>query len=528
MKIAIVGFGPRGLAAAETLADLTKFPIDIDVFDPSAKPAAGLNFAPDETHHCLLNLPKREINLPHLCGFPDFQDWTYIEDHDDYPARAELGRYLQARLDHLIDHYDGAINTHQSRILDMSQDLNGAGLENWSLRADDGRSHGPYAHVLLTMGQPATAADKQWQTWQNHAENNALIAIQAYPTAALRQAAPEWDGKTVAIRGLALTTLDVLALLTLGQGGKMQGEDYIPSGKEPARILPFSLDGLPPAPKPIASEEPRYTLDDNEAIALEVALTEALGLDADAAIKRLSTALIAPAARITGQDPREWLMQERLQPGTQRGDDPLDALKTGIAMSLGEMRPDPGYAIGQIWRKWQNPLRDIFRKTASPAATRLAIVGFDNTLKRYSYGPPLKNARLLLALIRANLVQMTIANEPDIQLTDDGWQFDNKVIAQGVIDAVLPSPQLQHITDPLISALREAGQLTALAQGSGVHISPDGAVLSEHGTKVRGLSLLGRLGEGSTIAADSIHDCFGSRTRAWAASVTRSMERLEV
>ena len=72
--------------------------------------------------------------------------------------------------------------------------------------------------------------------------------------------------------------------------------------------------------------------------------------------------------------------------------------------------------------------------------------------------------------------------------------------------------------------IKQAERLTAVSDGSGAHVSADGGLVDATGVAVRGLGLLGRITEGSTIATDSIHDCFGPATRAWASSVAASLE----
>ncbi len=517
MKIAIIGFGPRGLAAAETLLAEAHGPIDIDIFDPCPWPAAGPNFAPDEARTCLLNLPLREIDLPDPGSFefPRFDRWLDHPDPDHYPPRADLGAYLTARFEALRTAHPGTLTVRHEAVT-AARSADGG----WLLTTSKQR-HGPYDEVLLSPGQPQTAPGNQMSRWRSHASVHKLPLFDAYPTSNLRSAAGGWTQRTVAIRGLGLSSLDVIALLTLDQGGRMGDGVYHPSGREPARILPFSLDGLPPAPKPVMGEDSRYDLRDDEVTALQTALVEALQMDPEDGLCHLTDALIDPARRITGADAKDWLNAERDAPGSQDDSDPLTALDDGIAMARGKIAPSIGYAIGQIWRRWQSELRDTFRKTASRGDTRLAVLGFDNGLKRYSYGPPVQSAELLRALIAADIVALTIADDPDIEMQPDGWRMDDKTTAHVMIDGVLPSPDLAGLTDPLITMLSDAEVLTSVADGGGAHVNTEARVIDATGVTVPGLSLLGRLTEGSTIATDSIHDCFGPATRAWAQSVAR-------
>ena len=88
-------------------------------------------------------------------------------------------------------------------------------------------------------------------------------------------------------------------------------------------------------------------------------------------------------------------------------------------------------------------------------------IGFDEGLKRYSYGPPVASARELLALIEAGIVDLRAVEDPDIRLVADGWQLaegDARMRAPVMVDAVLPSPSLEGAADPILSrCARQAG-----------------------------------------------------------------------
>jgi len=53
----------------------------------------------------------------------------------------------------------------------------------------------------------------------------------------------------------------------------------------------------------------------------------------------------------------------------------------------------------------------------------------------------------------------------------------------------------------------------------GARCGADAVLVREDGTPVQGLGLAGRLSNGSSIASDSIHDCFGDIADRWAATV---------
>lgn len=205
-----------------------------------AHPGAGPNFSPMESPLCLLNTPLRDIDIapPEGARVGRFDLWLDSPaDPDSYPARAEIGGYLQARFEDLRARGRLDIALHRRAITGLRREDAG-----WALRSDRGW-HGPYAAVLIAPGQPAVECDAQWLQWQGHAARGHGTVAQAYPARELVAAAAGWQGRTVAIRGMGLSAFDVLRALTVAQGGAFFDGQYLPSGREPARILPFSLDG---------------------------------------------------------------------------------------------------------------------------------------------------------------------------------------------------------------------------------------------------------------------------------------------
>ncbi|MBK4215332.1 FAD/NAD(P)-binding protein [Paracoccus caeni] len=519
ISIAVIGAGPRALGALEALARRLKHsdhPVGIDIFDPDSDPGAGPNFMPDDSPLMLLNLPLRNLDLGQASAFPDLTDWLApaLASPERYPPRAEIGSYLAARFNALA-----TTSLHLRVIRNRATALHRVG-NRWHIEA--GRIHGPYDEVLLTQGQPESLPDDQLRGWQDHAATSPAELLNAYPGTRLLDAAQNWAGRVVAIRGLGLSTLDVMRLMTIGLGGRFKDGRYHPSGREPSRIIPFSPDGQPPIPKPAnAALDALFEPTEAETAAFRDALQTAIRGGSDDATNRLCAAFVTPATRIlrqTGGDVdalHDWLETEKTDPGTQDSRDTASALRSGLAEANGTAPPSPGYVTGQLMRKWQNELRKGFNPARIAPETAKAIIGFDEGLKRYSYGPPVESAAELLTLIEAGLVQPRIAGEDDVTTTPDGWQLDrdDPDSATGImVDAVLPSPDLAKVSDPLLAGLLKKGHIKPFADGLGARTDADGRVAP-------GLSLLGRMAIGSVIAVDSLHDCFGATADRWAKAV---------
>ncbi|QFT59387.1 hypothetical protein FIU94_11180 [Sulfitobacter sp. THAF37] len=530
-KIAIIGLGPRGLGALEALADCATargVRVEVDIFDIYPEPGAGPNFDPREPRHCLLNTPLREIDLrrPEALDFAPFAQWLGRRiGEDDFPPRAELGQYLEQRFAKLKDAATTLKIRHYPQQVESLQ-RDGA---TWHVRAGSS-THGPYAEILMVPGQPPTRPDDQLAEWKAHAADHGGTLAAAYPARLLEKAADEWSGQAVAIRGFALSSFDVIRVLTVGQGGRFIGGQYVASGREPACIVPFSIDGKPPYPKPATGEiDVRYEPTPDETGVFRKAVSKASTGTAEAAQAHLTGALASPVSRILATFGTEdshsavcdWLGREWSDPGCQEDASALEVLMNGVAMAEGVSPPSIGYGVGQLWRKWQDPLRQAYNPTDTPPATAAAIVGFDEGLKRYSYGPPVSACRELMALMDAGIVSTEWARDPDISPIDTGWQLkvrDRSVTATVMIDAVLPPPVPQRVESALICGLIADGNLTTL-EDLGAHTASDGRLIGDDGKPVQGLSLLGRLALGSVIAADSLHDCFGASSERWARGV---------
>jgi uncharacterized NAD(P)/FAD-binding protein YdhS len=539
LRVAVVGGGPRGLAAGEALADRAPAGarLHLTVFEPHPCPGAGPHHDPGQTGLNRLNIPLRAIDLPVRAGAAvgGFADWAAEAlpgcGPDDFPPRAALGRYLGARWRELAE--GAAVELVAAAVTGAERVAGG-----WMLVADGAR-HGPFDEAVLCLGHQEVEPDPQLRRWSDHAAGCGAVLMHVYPSDALMAAAQGWQGRTVAIRGLALSMIDAMRALTEGLGGRFerdaQGLRYRPSGREPARLLPFSLDGIPPAPKPAtAALDAEYDVGPAEEARFEAALASALRLGPDAALEAVCAALAPVAGAVLGRfgvaeaeaAVERWLAVERDDPEKHAGRDlpPAEILAATRAMAQGRRAPSPGYAVGQVWRKLQNPLRRAFNPAAVAPETAAALIGFDEGLKRYSYGPPVSAAEEMLALIAAGLLDLRAVDDPDVELVDGGWRLsaeEGEAAATVMLDAVLAPPDLARVAAPLVAGLREAGLLVPVAEKLGARVAADGRVLDARGAPVPGLALLGRLALGSVIATDSVHDCFGAAVGRWADGVWR-------
>lgn len=209
-EVAIIGGGATGAMVAYHLLrqrpDLG--PAGVLIFEPRALLGAGLAYGTDDPRH-RINVPAAKMSID--TGAPgDFQDWlggrdperrdpaAFLPSGDVYPARAEFGRYLAARLRPFID--GGALHPVRGTVASIRR-ADGA----WRIRTADGAEYRAiYAVLAVSHPPPALPAPLR-----PLAGDKRLIA-NPWATNAFAGIAPE---ATVAIIGTGLTMADVVASL---------------------------------------------------------------------------------------------------------------------------------------------------------------------------------------------------------------------------------------------------------------------------------------------------------------------------
>ena len=270
VRIAIVGLGPWGLAALERLIDRAKSrraPTVIHVVEPG-NPGSGI-FGVNKADYLPLNTPCGQhvihptgsgTDLPTYAltlyswaqsmGYRWVGDKCLIEDtgeeitpHDFLP-RVIMGDWLEWSYRELVSTCPAYVSVvhHPTHAIDVE-----ALGDYESVKLADGRRL-LVDHAILATGhtpdRPHAGTDER--------------ALVPYPVHHLDDVISA--GQSVAISGLGLVALDVVAALTLGRGGSFEETDegrlrYRPGGSEPVIYL-FSRSGLPYASKPAAASDP--------------------------------------------------------------------------------------------------------------------------------------------------------------------------------------------------------------------------------------------------------------------------------
>ncbi|MFF9772150.1 FAD/NAD(P)-binding protein [Streptomyces sp. NPDC013978] len=272
--IALVGAGPRGTSVLERLCASAPellgpgSRLTVHVVDP-APPGPGQVWRTEQSPQLLMNTVASQVTLftddsvdcsgPIRPG-PSLYEWASREagqlgrsgglsglGPDDYPTRAQYGRYLEWVFAEVVRGAPPAIRVevHGTRAVRLEDAPDGG----QRLTLATGRVLTGLAAVVLTQGHLPTLPDRAERDLAAYADRHGL---RHFPPANpadldLSSVAP---GEPVLLRGLGLNFFDHMALLTTGRGGAFVydaakgGLRYEPSGREP-RLYAGSRRGVP-------------------------------------------------------------------------------------------------------------------------------------------------------------------------------------------------------------------------------------------------------------------------------------------
>ncbi|MFE6171833.1 FAD/NAD(P)-binding protein [Streptomyces sp. NPDC056464] len=262
VSVALVGAGPRGTSVLERLcasaAELIPpgACLTVHVIDP-APPGPGRVWRTAQSPELLMNTVSSQVTLftddsvdcsgPIRPG-PSLYDWAAgALGPDDYPTRADYGRYLEWVFTKVVREAPPAIRveTYAARAVRLDDAPDGRQV----LTLDDGRVLPALSAVVLAQGHLPTAADTAQRHQSSYAERHGLRHIAPVNPADVDLSAVS-PGEPVLLRGLGLNFFDHMALFTTGRGGRFVRDAeglplrYLPSGNEP-RLYAGSRRGIP-------------------------------------------------------------------------------------------------------------------------------------------------------------------------------------------------------------------------------------------------------------------------------------------
>ncbi len=502
IRVAIVGGGPKGLFAAERLvAHLAarRAEAEVTVFDPQP-PGWGAGFRPDQPDWLRLNVNAAIVNAdgggpgrPSL-GLSGFTAWRRAhgeaEPLDPFPPRELVGRYFVDSWHELLTRLPPRVTlrhrTHKVR------DLTHAG-SGWLI---DGTW---FDEVLLSTGHA--------QSWPGALSHGWVgpqpLVPQVYPVQRWLSPQRVPSGSTVVCRGAALTFIDAALTLTEGRGGRFGPKGYLPTGDEPARILPVGRRGgfLQVKPDP---DGPLASLELTAARERGVRHCSGSVADVDAVLAAVWGTAADYLAIATGE--RDGFPPPGVVPPSS--DDPVGTLRLSLQVALGRHLPGQEWALGQAWRDLHPAVVRAVGHQSVPQHSWPRFAAAQAALEPIGFGPPPINAAKLLALCDAGLV--------DVRYLGGDWT-EAVANADVVIDCVLPPPGLVEGEWP--DALVAAGVLVKGAGRRGVAVASDASCLSASGGIIPGLSALGRPTEDVVIGNDTLSRTLHPSAELWAERV---------
>ncbi|MDQ0910945.1 putative NAD(P)/FAD-binding protein YdhS [Streptomyces canus] len=427
---------------------------------------------------------------------------------DDYPSRAQYGRYLEWVFARIVRQAPGVVSVevHAARAVRVDDAVDG----RQTVTLDDGTVLYGLSAVVLAQGHLPVVADAPQRSHTAHAERHGLHHVPpANPADVdLSRIRPH---EPVLLRGLGLNFFDHMALLTTGRGGRFVRSDtgtlrYLPSGDEPRlyagsrRGIPYQARGdnakgafgrhLPLVLTDETISRFRKRADSGEApdflteiwplVAKEVETVyyEALVEDGEFRDRFLATdhggpeeAAVLDEFGIPHADRWSWDRISRpytgqtfTDPGTWRhwllGHLRQDAAEAALGNVAGPLK-----AALDVLRDLRNELRQIVdhRGLAGPSRRDHLDRWYTPLNAFLSIGPPRRRIEELTALIEAGTVDV-LGPRLEVREADGTWVArspevpGSAVHVTTLIEARLPEPDLRRTADDLLARLLKTGQ----------------------------------------------------------------------
>lgn len=560
-KLGIVGVGPRGGHALERfiaqLAQQNRFSnIQIVLFEATGNFGDGHVYNTNQTESNWINITERILELQErktiqtpileVPGFPSYHDWidkNLSDKVDAFPPRAKIGSYLNQRFSSLIAPLEalGIVSTHIERVDEIVL------LENnrLQLRTNEG-IYDDFDELLLTIGHQPTKMSEQMATWEECAMGKNAVSLfkEAYPLSNILSCENLGPQSTIGIRGFGLTMIDVVRRIAK-EFGTFTVEDektrkcsYQSGNNIKNMFVPFSLDGLPPVPKPLnvsidhwfkPSESQINTFESiigNPSIQKKAEnpgfLINAFAPIAADIYTRLPN-IINPKNLDTKEIENlisNWLKDQSYEDPTivSMNLSATEMMRDFVDMATGHGPVSLDFCIGQVWRHCQPSIYEKLSFNACSDSVFAEIIQLDESTKRYSYGPPVEAIQQLLALIEAGILNLDVVDDPEIELTEKGWRLhkpEKSLVTAIMIDSVLDPPQIKAVTSSLVKNMLSDNLIQAVHDKLGILTDENGYLIPKEDNKVP-IALLGRLAKGTVIGVDAILECFSPRVDQWA------------
>ncbi|WP_340064435.1 FAD/NAD(P)-binding protein [Ascidiimonas aurantiaca] len=568
-NIAIIGIGPRGGFAFEKLVEKLNCEkgfknIHIALFEQTQNYGNGQVYNLKQNSSNWINITERITDLPKrkafrldslsINEFPSYKQWAFKDkdfdetNPDTYPPRSKMGKYLSQRFNSLVQ---PLINEGLATIINEKVEyLEWLPSGKLLLKTSENEYKG-FDEALLTIGHQPTSDDKQIKQWEQYVSKNTHVHLfkEAYPIKKYLHHKALTINSTIAIRGFGLAMIDITRAIALNFGNfiytdiETRGCKFDSTQLTQNLIVPFSLDGLPPVPKPLNAnidklfKPTQQSLSDfEEKIANHQTQQSANSpdflLNAFAPIaKEIFNNL--PFKNLEGVTEnieeviKLWLKAPSYTHSliTANNQSPLSTMEEFVGMATGKTPISLDYCVGQVWRYCQPTIYSALSHNKCDEKVFGEIIQIDESTKRYSFGPPVESIQQMIALIKVGFLNIDFANNPSISLTKKGWELSSnkkQITASIMIDSMIDSPKVKAVTAPLVSKLLADNIMEPVHSEFGIVTDEYGYLVSENIDNKIPIALLGRLAKGTVIGVDAILECFGKRPEMWAEKASKN------
>lgn len=521
-RIAIIGAGPRGLWAAEELLATARergAAVDVTVLSDRPGGAAGA-YQEDLPEWFLLNAPSRIVHTHTM----SFDQWRLrhgeTEPLDPFPPRRLVGAFHQQQWQQLQQAVPpgSAVRVISGRVTDL---IPGAAAQvKLCWRALE-QPAGEQARELLVDQVLLTGAHAD--SWPGALRPEQLPAGARLAGGVYQPGTAERveAGTAVVVRGAALSFIDAALLLTAARGGRFVypeksgcGPDtaavptYVPSGMEPAAIIPVTRSGrfmeVKPCPTSALGKLEFGDIIDDYSPQLAAATTvpdmvEVLAACALELLRRAGRDEAAVAAAAPEVD--------AVLAGTDFSGDPVAELAASHAVATGAAPASPAWAVGTAWRELYPVLISL-----TSFGGRQRFPGFGDLahrMERVGFGPPPLNAGRILALLQAGMINASYLGRAAEFFNGTAQLRGSTGSEVSVIDAVIAPPGVVPgtLAHHLVSA--RGAQRDPLT----------GALITDRSGAVAGMEhvfAVGRTTEGWVLGNDSLNRGLHDIVPRWA------------
>lgn len=586
-RIGIVGLGPKGLYGLERLlANLQQaeipIPVEIHLFNKSDSFGAGDIYNPSQPSFLKMNYVNGYINMwPETLPKPSVPDpKSYVEWLDDhreefpnasettFSSRATVGRYLSDGFEALIDNCPAQVSIikHVGEVEKVLNERDAFSVIYESLHKSESIEIQNLSQLLVATGHPCVNDDSLTQL-ENHIDF-------IYPVEKkLKSILP---GSKIAMKGMGLTFIDAALALTEGRGGTFLNEKngkikYVKSGLEPEKMYPFSNSGMPIIPRGNTfgktsivpfyfTRESVHKLSQNQG---------KLDFEQDLLPLIIQDFKVVYYSRLFANHGLEFLLSPNFSKveieiekfHKQYPDQPKfdfhEFLEGSISeenlnqntlewiqMSIQEaelgIENSAFAAVEDTWRHLSDTFNDLYCFGGlNPSSQEKFLKAYSGCLNRITYGPPIENMKKIEALAKADLIDFSFSQNPEVLTSDNEIQLKSShdnIQVDFLVDARIPRVNLNHCAGPLYQSMLDQDLIVPFTNKLDGHpdfspgclaINRKGQAIDSTGKTNERITFTGTPTEGMTYDNDSLSRKRNDFVSIWAKTLVQKLLQKE-